>query len=184
MSANVVILLIFSIICIMAFPLALQFMVNSRVRGRHLCFIIEKGRPLKAKLLKLIKDDFVEDGKDHWILDQELMKPVDYPLMWPKILAGFQKGVWASLVMRGRVDPLDWENPPVGVLSSKELPAILDPHWLVNLVQGMREEGKAPKGERMLLYLAVGASVICLVLLFYVITKIGGIQQALEAFLR
>lgn len=184
MSVNVVILLVFVVFCIMAFPTALTFMINSRTRGKHLCVILEKGRPLKPKLLKIIKDDFVQDGKDHWILDKDLMEPVDYPLMWPKILAGFQKGVWCSLVMRGNVSPLDWNNPPVGVLSSKELPAILDPHWLVNLVQGMREEGKAPKGERMLLYLAVGASVICLIMLFYVITKIGGIQQALEAFLR
>jgi len=182
MSSNAVILLIFVIICIMAFPLAIQFMINSRVRGKHLCFIVEKGRPLKAKLLKIIRDDFVQDSKDHWILDPELMKPVDYPLMWPKILAGFQKGVWASLVMRGRVDPLNWENPPIGALSSKELPAILDPHWLVSLVKGVEEGGKPAKGERMLLYIAAGGVAICLIMLFYVISKIGGIMQILEAF--
>ena len=176
MSVNAVILLIFVIMCIMAFPTALTFVINSRVRGKHLCFIVEKGRPLRAKLLKIIRDDFVQDGKDHWILDPELMKPVDYPLMWPKILAGFQKGVWSSLVMRGRVDPLDWENPPVGALSSKELPAILDPHWLVALVRGIGEEGKTVKGEKMLLYITAGGVVICLLMLFYLIRKIGGLE--------
>lgn len=184
MSVNGILQLVFIVIVIMSFPLALQWWINSRVRGKHLCFIVEKGRPLSIKLLKIIKDDFVKEGKDHWILDNELMKPVDYPIQFPKVLAGFQKGVWASLVMRGRASPLDWENPPAGALSSKEVPAILDPHWLIALVRGVGEEGKPAKSERMLLYLAVGASVICLVMLFYVISKIGGIQAALDAFMR
>jgi len=184
MGVNGILQLVFVVIIIMSFPLALQWWINSRVRGKHLCFIVEKGRPLSIKLLKIIKDDFVKEGKDHWILDSELMKPVDYPIQFPKVLAGFQKGVWSSLVMRGRVDPLNWENPPAGALSSKELPAILDPHWLIALVRGVGEEGKPAKGERMLLYLAVGASVICLVMLFYVISKLGGIQAALDAFMR
>lgn len=184
MSANAVALLVFFIVIIMAFPLVIQFVINSRVRGKHLCFILEKGRPLTAKLLKIIRDDFVKDGSDHWILDPELQKPVDFPVMWPKVLAGFQKGVWCSLVMRGRVEPLNWENPPVGVLSSKELPAILDPHWLISLVKGVSEEGKPAKGERMLLYLVAGGVIICLVMMFYTITKLGGIEQALGALLR
>jgi hypothetical protein len=184
MSANAVILLIFVVVLIMAFPTALTFVINSRVRGKHLCFIVEKGRPLTAKLLKIVRDDFVQDGKDHWILDPELMKPVDYPLMWPKVLAGFQKGVWSSLVMRGRVDPLDWEKPTIGALSSKELPAILDPHWLVALVRGVGEEGKPAKSERMLLYLAAGGAVISLVMIFYLITKVGGLQAAIAELLR
>jgi hypothetical protein len=184
MSVNGILQLVFIVIIIMSFPLALQWWINSRVRGKHLCFIVEKGRPLSIKLLKIIKDDFVKEGKDHWILDNELMKPVDYPIQFPKVLAGFQKGVWASLVMRGRASPLDWENPPAGALSSKEVPAILDPHWLIALVRGVGEEGKPAKSERMLLYLAVGASVICLVMLFYVISKLGGIQAALDAFMR
>ena len=180
MSPTNILQLVFIIICIMAFPLALQFWINSRVRGKHLCFIVEKGRPLTVRLLKVVKDDFVRDGKDLWELNPEKMKPVDYPIQFPKILAGFQKGVWSSLLMRGRADPLDWENPPVGALSSKELSPILDPHWLVNLVQGMKEEGKSPKGERMLLYITAGGVAILLIMMFFIITKIGGIQAALD----
>lgn len=181
MSAGAVLQLVVLVIIVMSFPLALQFFVNSKVRGKHLCFIVEKGRPLTIKLLKIVRDDFVADGKDEWTLNPKLQKPVDYPIMWPKMLSGFQKGVWASLVMRGRASPLNWENPPIGALSSKEIPAILDPHWLVSLVRGVGEEGKPAKGERTLLYLAVGASVVSLVMIFYVITRLGGIEQALNA---
>ena len=184
MDVNGILQLVFIVVLVMSFPLFLQFWINSRVKGRHLCFIVEKGRPLSVRLLKIVKDDFVKDGKDWWIMDPDKWKPIDYPIMFPKLLASFQKGVWSSLVMRGRHEPLDWENPPAGILSSKELPAILDPHWLVNLVQGMREEGKPARNERLLLYIAAGGVAICLVMLFYVITKIGGIETALSEFFR
>ena len=107
LSVNQILPVIILIILIMAFPLALQFMINAKVRGKHLGFIVEKGKPLTIKLLKIVGDDFVEDGKDTWTLDSKLQKPVDYPTMWPKILAGFQKGVWCSLLMRGRTKPLN-----------------------------------------------------------------------------
>lgn len=180
-NVNAVLPIVLLIILFMSFPLVLQWWVNSRVRGRHLGFIVEKGRPMTIKLLKIEKDDFVRDKDDSWMLEPNLMKPVDYPIIWPKILSGFQKGIWCSLLMRGRSDPLDWEDPPTGALSSKEVPVILDPHWLINLVKGIGEEGKPAKGERMLLYLAVGASVLGLVILFYLISRLGGIEQSINA---
>lgn len=180
-NVNVILPIFLLIIIFMSLPLMFQFYVVSKVRGRHLCTIIEKGKPMSFKLLKIIKDDFVRDGEDEWMLKQDLMKPVTYPMMWPKVLSSFQQTVWCSLVMRGRSDPLDWENPPAGALSSKELPVVLDPHWLINLVKGVGEEGKSGKGERMLMYLAVGVSVLCLVILFYVISRLGVIEQAVNA---
>jgi len=180
-DVNVIIPIILLVIFFMSFPLLLQFYVRSRVRDRHLCTIIEKGKPLSIKLLKVYKDDFVRDKDDEWMLKTNLMKPVDYPIGWPKILAGFQQGVWCSLVMRGRSDPLDWENPPAGALSSKELPVVLDPHWLINLVKGVGEEGRVSKGEKILAMVAAGASVVALLAVFYVISKLGAIEQAIAA---
>lgn len=184
LSVNQILPVILLIVMIMAFPLALQFVINARVRGKHLAFIIEKGRPLSVKLLKVEEDDFVRDGEDFWKLEPKLQKPVDYPVMWPKILDGFRKGVWTSLLMRGRHKPLNWEDPTIGDYSSKEIGKSLDPHLLVNLMGRMGEEGAKTgfkKGDKMLLYMAVGGTIIAVIVLFYVITRLGGIEQAINA---
>src|SRR3972149_8140530 len=107
-SVNVVLPVILLIISIMALPLLLQFYVKSRTKGNHLCAIIEKGRPLTIKLLKITSDDFVRDKEDQWLLKTSLMKPVDYPIGWPKELASFRVPVWGSCRRRGRGNPLAW----------------------------------------------------------------------------
>lgn len=178
---NVILPVFMLLIFAMAFPLLLQFYVKSRTKDRHLCAIIEKGKPLTIKLLKISRDDFVRDKGDEWFLKTNLMKPIDYPIGWPKILSSFQQSVWCSLLMRGRSDPLDWENPPAGALSSKELPVVLDPHWLVNLVKGVGEGVGPSKGEKILAMIAAGASVIALLAVFYLISRVGAIEQAIEA---
>lgn len=174
--ANAVIPIVLLIVCFMAFPLLVQWYVRRTSSGKHLCAILSKGQPLQFKMLKVVDDDFVKDGADQWTLKDNLMKPVSYPISWPRILDGFRRDVWCSLVMRGRSDPLDWENPPAGALSSKELPVILDPHWLINLVRGVGEGGGRGLGrlERMMIFLAVGLSGICMILLFVVLFRTGG----------
>ena len=181
-DVNIVIPIALLVLAFMSLPLLIQFAVRRKVKGRHLCAIIEKGKPLAIKLLKVHKDDFVKDGEDEWILKPSLMKPVDYPIGWPSILSSFQQTVWCSLIMRGSSDPLDWENPPASALSSKEVPAILDPHWLITLVKGVGElGGQAGRTERILAMVAAGASVIALVMMFYLITRLGAVEQAIEA---
>jgi len=180
-NVNLIVPIFLLLIFLLSGPLLLQFVVKAKTTGRHLTVILEKGRPLSIKLLKIVNDDFVVDGADEWTLKTNLMKPVDYPIGWPKILSTFKVGVWCSLVMRGRGDPLDWEDPSVGALSSKELPVVLDPHWLINLVKGVGEEGKVNKGEKMLTYVAAGASVIALLAIFYLITKLGALQAAVNS---
>lgn len=173
--ANFVIPVVFLIVCFMSFPLMIQWYVRKKSSGRHLCAIIEKGRPLQFKMLKVVGDDFVKDGDDEWMLQGSLMKPVSFPISWPKVLGSFQRDVWCSLVMRGRSDPLDWEDSPAGALSSKELPVVLDPHWLINLVKGVGEEGGRGLGklERMMIFLSAGISAVCMLLLFVLMTRGG-----------
>jgi len=179
-DVNIVIPAVLLVIFFMSFPLVLQFFVRSRCRGKHLATIIEKGKPMKIKLLKINRDDFVKDGEDEWMLKTNLMKPIDYPIGWPKMLAGFQQSVWCSLLMRGRTDPLNWEDPPAGALSSKELPALLDPHWLINLVKGVGADTKVSKGERILAMISAGAGVLAILGVIYVISRLGEIQHSIE----
>ena len=155
------------------FPLILQFAIRMRASGKLLCGIVSKDKPLNFKLLKVKGGEFVEQEEDEWLVDTNQVKLVKYPLLWPRILDMFTQIVPCSLYMRGRAEPLDWENPSVGSLSSKELPVILDPHWLGALVKGVTEGGGISKRERMLLYITAGAAIICMVLVFVVLYKMG-----------
>ena len=179
-NINIILPIFMLIISFMCFPLLIQFAIKKRLRGKHLCAIIEKGRPLTIKLLKITKDDFVKDKDDEWVLKPNLMKPVDYPIGWPSILQGFQQTVWCSLLMRGRADPLDWENPPVGALSSKELPVILDPHWMINFVKGAGEGPTQDKNTRMFLLITVAGVILNMLLVFYAIYKMGIIERMIS----
>lgn len=177
---NVILPIILIIFFFMSFPLLLQWIVRTKTKGNHLCCILEKDKPLVIKLLKKHKDDFVKDKKDQWTLKTNMMRLVEYPIGWPSMLNAFKQTVSCSLLMRGSAAPLDWENPPAGALSSKELPAILDPHWLVNLVRGVGEDTKVSKGERLLSIITAGASIIAVLAVLYVISKLGAIEQAIN----
>jgi len=49
------------------------------------------------------------------------------------------------------------------------------------LVRGVEEAGGRPSGgERMLLFLAVGASIISMILVFVVLYKLGLLEQAIK----
>ena len=174
--------------CVMFFPLVLQLAIRQRCSGRLLCAIIGKEKPLDFKLLKVKTKDgsvgeFVEDGSDKWMIVTKQVKLVKYPMIWPSAFKMFQQIMGCSLYMRGRAEPLDWEDPPTGVLSSKELTAILDPHWLVALVRGV-EEGttlKADKKTKVMSFLAVAASLICMVLIFVVLYRLGAMQDVINS---
>lgn len=184
---NWVVVFVIVFTCIMFFPLILQFTIRQKCSGKLLCAITGKEKPLDFKLLKTEtkegKGEFVRDGKDQWVINPDQVKLVKYPIMWPRILGMFQQIVGCSLYARGRADPLDWKNPVAGALSSKELPAILDPHWLVALVRGVEEGvgGKSDKNIKMYSLLAVAASIMCLLLLFVVMVKVGTIQDGLNS---
>ncbi len=173
--------------CIMFFPLVMQFAIRQRCSGRLLCAIVGTEKPLDFKLLKTKtgqgeQGEFVEDGNDKWLIVTKQVKLVKYPILFPKAFQMFQQIVGCSLYMRGRAEPLDWEDPPKGLLSSKELPAILDPHWLVALVRGVEEGNtlRPDKRARMMALLAVAASMICMILIFVVLYKLGTMQTIIN----
>lgn len=165
------------IVFILLFPLVLWYAIRRKCKGAMNCGIVERGKPIKFKLLKIKKGEFVEDKEDHWIILDKQVKLMDYPtgIMWDMFPMNlFQQTVPTSLYMRGRGDPLDWEDPSSGSISSKELKAILDPHWMKTLVQGVTEGAAGSKWTKMLLFLAVGLGVICMILLFVLLARGGG----------
>lgn len=185
--AGIIVLLI-----VVFFPLIFQFLIIQMCSGRILCIILTKGKDLEFKLLKKIGGEFVEDQGDQWLLDPAMQRLVPYPILFgpmQKLLKFFQQIVPCSIYMRGRQEPLDWENPAIAsLMSSKELAAILDPHWLVALVRGVEQgvagQGAIPKNMKMMLFLAVGASVLAVVFVLVVLYKetqnTALIQQVIE----
>ena len=165
---------------IMAVPIGLILMVRIRSRGKHLGFILEKDKPLSIKLLKVIGGEMVRDGDDEWFLSPKFIRPTDYPVLWPKALSMFQIPVESSLLVRGKATNVDWEDPNVPGYSSKELTEALDPHWLAHLIKGVIQEGGGGKKEKILTYLTLGLGAICLIMIFFLITKIGGLEQAIK----
>jgi hypothetical protein len=174
-----VIAIVIVVLIVVFFPLIFQFLIIQMCSGRILAVILTKGKDLEFKLLKKIGGEFVEDQGDQWILDPTMQRLVPYPILFGplgKLLKFFQQIVPCSIYMRGRQDPLDWENPAIAsLMSSKELAAILDPHWLVALVKGVEQgvagAGAIPKNMKMMLFLAVGASVLAVVLSLVLLYK-------------
>lgn len=156
-------------------PLILQAAIRMKASHAVLAAIIERGRPIEFKLLKIIQGERLKDADDEWIVVTDRCRIATYPTFLPKIFAAFTQIVPCQLVLRGRADPLDWESPEAGVMSSKELPAILDPHWMVNLVRGV-DEGTAmgfDKKSKQMIFLAVGASCICIIFVLVVLYKLN-----------
>lgn len=156
-------------------PLILQAAIRLKADHAILTGILEKGRPIEFKMLKIVQGERLRDKEDEWLIVTERCRIAHYPTFFPKFLAAFTQVVPCQLVLRGRADPLDWESPEAGVMSSKELPAILDPHWMVNLVRGVDEGATMgfDKKSKQMIFLAVGASALCLIMIFVVMYRLN-----------
>lgn len=170
------------VVFVIMMPLLIQTWISLKSRGRMMCIFVGGGKPVDFKLIKP-DGDLLHYGEHDYIIVGKQIKHVWYPLVWPKILGMFQQSIDCSLYKVGAGQPLDWEDPTLKVIDSRELKAILDPHWLRALVRGVVEEtqgGKKGGSERMMVFLSVGISAVCLILLFVVMTKISALQTAVK----
>ncbi len=81
---------------------------------------------------------------------------------------------------RGNGEPLDWKDTAKRIVSAKEVGAAMEPQWLKNIIKGASEAQGESKLGKMLPLLTVAAVIICLVLIFVLMTKISGVQTAIE----
>jgi len=175
---NLIIVLGIAAATVLAFPVLYSQLIARRIKGRLLGIIITKDKLLSFKLLKttvkLGEGEFVQDGEDTWIIRAPKVKLTKYPVMTPKMLQGFQQTVPCLLLLRGRTEPLDWEDPESGEMSSKELTKVLDPHLMNNLIEGAKEEGSAtsaPKSLKTLLTIVAAICIISLLVVIYIALK-------------
>ena len=161
----------------------LVFLWNQRrTIGKILVLFLEGDKYVRVCLLP-VRGDFVMDFKtgEAYYIFPERVRLIRFPIGWPSILSFMQQIVPCVEYVRGDGEPLNWNKPAERTVSSKEVGAAMEPEWLSNLVRGYREaEGGGSKWQRMLPVLGLGIGLITLILIFVVMTKVGGLQNAVD----
>ena len=152
-----------------------RFSTNNKV----FCWFLEGDRSARVKLLKIIDNDFVEYKEDKYGVDPEFVRMVRYPMGWPGFL---QVPVPCVMFEVGRFSPVNWIDCGDPGASSKEVAAVLDPHWMSLIVKGTKMGQIATdKNTRILLMIATGASVLGLLGLIYMIQRLGSLEGMVNA---
>lgn len=166
------------LLCIL-FGLLFLLMAYTRqiTSNKMLCWFLEGDCSARPKLLK-VEGDMVSFQGEEYAVTEDRVRNVRYPTGWPSFL---QTVVPCSIYERGRFEPLNWVDLGEPGASSKEVGAALDPLWMVNIVKGTKE-GAVPQTrlEKFGPILAIALSSICLLLLIYVIQKLGSIQSTID----
>ena len=152
-----------------------RFSTNNKV----LCWFLEGDRSAKPKLLRIVENDFVEYKDDRYGVDPEYVRMASYPTGWPPFM---QVPVPCVLYEVGRFSPVDWINCGDPGASSKEVAAVLDPHWMSLIVKGTKMGQVATdKNTRLLLMISAGASIIGLLFMFYLVQRLGSLESMVNA---
>ena len=172
------------LLMMVAIPLMLFFWNYSRSAGKTLCIFLEPDGTYTPQLCPH-DSDFVYDtktGDAYYIYTSSTpsnrVRYVRYPTGWPVFL---QQVVPSALYERGNGEPLDWKDTGKRVVSSKEVGAAMEPQWLKNIIKGASEAQGESRLNRMLPLLSLVAVLLCLVFIFVLMTKLGGLQTAIEA---
>ena len=158
---------------------ALFLFLRRRTAGKMLCSVLERDRSIRDQLIK-VKGDFVEIDGDKYFVNPEAVRFKRYPAGWPVPL---QTTVPACLYARDGFQPIDWNTQEELSQSAKEITAVLDPHIFKSIVRGTQEGGAAVgTGNLRPIFLILGAvSVVTLLTVFYLLSKIGGIETAVQS---
>ena len=160
----------------MAGPMFLLLWNQQRTAGKLLCNFLTEDNGYVAKLLP-VWQEFVLDGDVAYYIFPDRVRITRYPAGWPKFI---QQPVPTALYEVGDAEPLDWHALGTRTVSAVEIGAALEPEWLRNFVRGAKEHGKEDKAGRMMLFVCAGGIVICMLAIFYMITRMGGIEQAIK----
>jgi len=175
--------IVFIMFLFVGFPLIMYFFVKFRTIGKMGCFVCEKDKYLVFKLRK-VKGPFWEDGNEVYGINPKRVRLLRYPFGWP---AFTQQVLPCALYQREDhnpldiINPLDWNSLKPSKESAIEVGAALEPRWLEQIARGVSGQGMGiTKGQRMLSYIAAGGTVLALLLIFYLISRLGAISGQLE----
>jgi len=157
-------------------PMAAFFWMRSRTAGRMLCWLMDDDRSAKQKLVK-VNGDFVIMDDEQYLVHPDAVRLIRYPTGWPNFM---QQVMPCALYSRGNAEPINWNTAVPTHLSSMELGSILDPNWMRLIVKGTKDQGGTP-ANRMITFAGLGLGAISVVMLFYVVSKMGTLQGAVTA---
>ena len=162
----------------LAGPLILFFISRTRVAGRILCIVLEEDRSVKTRLVK-VEGDYLNIGENRYLINPDAIRLMRYPAGWPIWL---QQIVPTCLYRVEEAQALDWNSQQPITDSSSALSAVMEPHWLKLIVRGTKEGGSnLTGGSRVLTVVGIGASVLGLVLIFYLISRIGALETIVKS---
>jgi len=167
---------IFLVLFCVVIPVALFFWNQNRTAGKVLGVMLEEDKSLSIKPYP-VRGDFVLIGDEGYYIFPDRVRFMRYPSGWPSPL---QQNMPAVLYNRGDGEPLDWNKLIRRTVSATEVGAAMEPEWLKNIVRGAREGGKGDKGTKVFLFISIGIGIICLLLLFYMLSRFGGIEQLIK----
>lgn len=101
-----------------------------------------------------------------------------YPAGWPIFL---QQSIPSVMCDRANGVVLDWSDLANANVKAKEVGAAMEPQWIKSFIKGATESRGESKMSRMLPLLSLVAVILCLVMIFVLFTKIGGLQTAVES---
>ena len=157
-------------------PVAAFFWMRARTSGRMLCWIMEDDRSAKQRLVK-VGGDFVTMDDEQYIVHPDAVRLIRYPTGWPNFM---QQVMPCALYSRGNAEPINWNTSTPTHLSSMELGSILDPNWMRLIVRGTKDQASTP-ANRMITFASLGIGAVSVVMLFYLVSKMGTLQGAITA---
>lgn len=160
-------------------PVLLFFYNRHRTVGKILCYILEEDRSVRSRLIK-VEGDFLNFGGNRYLVNPDAVRLMRYPAGWPSWI---QQIVPVCLYKVEESTPLDWNTQMPVTNSSSALATVMEPEWLKLIVRGTREgaTGALTGGNRVLTVLGVGASVLVLVMMFYLISRIGALEAIVKS---
>lgn len=170
--------MLFMVAVIMGGFLVMVFAIRQRTANKILCWFLEADKTAIPRLLKKASAEMIIYEGDRYGYEEEVVRWVRYPSGFPAI---FQVVIPCILYQRGRYSPLNWIELGQAGASSKEVGAVLEPHWMANIVRGTREGTPVQtRWDRFGPMLTLGIAALTFVMMLFIISKILAIESTLD----
>lgn len=164
------------VLMIVGFCLILPPLFRLMVKGKIYClFIGDDGYVMGSLKKPKYNNEYIIDGEGAYDIIPDRVGLTTYPRGLP---AFFQSIVPCLIYRRDEGVPLEIANPISKTVSAKEIMIGLEPHFLGALVQTSKEGATDTRLQKMLPWLMIGGVLICIVLIFVVLAKMGVLDQA------
>ena len=159
--------------------LMLPILIKLIVRGKIYCLFIEDDKYVEGKLKSPVyNNEYIVDREGAYEIFPDRVGLTYFPRgLLPQF---FQERVPCLILRRDHPIPVEIDNPTSKPISAKEVKVGLEPHFIKNLVSTSREGGGESRLQRMLPLLTVAAVILCLVLIFVVLTRMGALESAIK----